>query len=249
MEKNCGARLDNVAIVLYKPKYPGNIGSAARCAMNMGIEKLLVVGHPDPDEEAIRQMATHVAAPVVERIRYFADLPEALGEFQYVVGTTARRGNSNLRVAMVKPREMAQTVAELSGNNEIALVFGPEDRGLTNRELQYCHLLVSIPTSDRFRSLNLSHAVMILCYEIFTASMAGKESFSPRLATSRELEDMYAHLKETLIKIDFLWADNPDHRLIAIRRFLSRVRLLSKDVKIIRGICRHLDWFAGKQKS
>jgi len=110
-------------------------------------------------------------------------------------------------------------------------------------------LLVSIPTSDRFRSLNLSHAVMILCYEIFTASLAGTESFSPRLATSGELEDMYAHLKETLIKIDFLWKENPDHRLIAIRRFLSRVRLLSKDVKIIRGICRQLDWFAGKQKS
>jgi len=126
MEKNQRARLDHVAIVLYKPKYAGNIGSAARCAMNMGIEKILVVGHPGPDEETMKQMATHVAAPVVDRIRYFSDLPEALGKFQYVVGTTARRGNSNLRIAMVKPREMAQTVAELSGNNEIALVFGPK---------------------------------------------------------------------------------------------------------------------------
>jgi len=249
MEKNCRARLDNLTVVLHKPKYAGNIGSAARCAMNMGIEKLVVVGHPNPDEETIKRMATHVAAPVVDRIRYFQDLPEALGEFRYVVGTTARRGNSNLRLVMAGPREMAQTVAELSMNNEIALLFGPEDRGLTNEELQYCQLLVSIPTSDCFRSLNVSHAVMILCYEIFTASMKRTASFTPRLATTGELEEMYDHLKGALIKIDFLGNDNPDYRMIALRRFLSRVRLFSKDVKIIRGICRQLDWFAGKQKS
>ncbi len=249
MVKNSRARLENISIVLNRPKYGGNIGSAARCAMNMGIEKLIVVGHPEPDGEAMKQMATHVAAPVLDGIRYFDTLSEALGAFRYVVGTTARRGHSNLRSVMVDPREMGLTVAEVSMKNEIALVFGPEDRGLTNEELRHCHLLVSIPTSDRFRSLNLSHAVMILCYEIFTASLPRTASFTPRLATSAELEDMYAHLKDTLLAIGFIGEDNPEYGMIAVRRFLSRVRLYSKDVKIIRGICRQFGWFAGKQKS
>lgn len=249
MKEKQRARLENITVVLHRPKFAGNIGSAARCAMNMGVEKLIVVGHPRPDGEAMRQMATHVAAEVVDRIRYFDDLSPALEEFHYVVGTTARRGNSNLRRVMVEPAEMAEALVDLSRNNEIALVFGPEDRGLTNEELDRCHLLVSIPTSDRFRSLNLSHAVMILCYELFSASLEHTGRFTPRLATSGELEDLYAHLKEALRNIDFLRDENPDYWMVAVRRFLSRVPVFSRDVKILRGVCRQLNWFAQKQRS
>lgn len=243
------ARLENITVVLHRPKYAGNIGSAARCAMNMGIEKLVVVDHPHPDGEAMKQMATHAAAEVIEGIRYFDDLPSALEDFHYVVGTTARRGNSNLRRVMVGPGEMAEALVDLSRNNEVALVFGPEDRGLSNEELDHCHLLVSIPTSDRFRSLNLSHAVMILCYEIFRASRDTAGRFTPRLATSGELEDLYAHMKEALRNIDFLRDENPDYWMVAVRRFLSRVPMFSRDVKILRGVCRQLNWFAEKQRS
>lgn len=249
MKEKKRARMENVTVVLHRPKYAGNIGSAARCAMNMGVEKLIVVGHPHPDGEAMKQMATHAAVAVVDGIRHFDDLPAALADFRYVVGTTARRGNSSLRRVMTGPGEMAEALVDISRNNEIALVFGPEDRGLTNEELEHCHLLVSIPTSDRFSSLNLSHAVMILCYEIFRASREHKGRFTPRLATSGELEDMYAHMKEALRNIDFLRDENPDYWMVAVRRFLSRVPMFSRDVKILRGVCRQLNWFAEKQRS
>ena len=239
-----GVLLENVSVVLNRPKYPGNIGSVARCAKNMGIESILVVSDVDFDEEKIRQMSTHLAADVVDQIHYKKDLRETLAGFQYIVATTARVGRA--RPAFQTPREAAVKLVELSRKNRVALLFGPEDAGLTNEELRYDHLLVHIPVSERFRSINLSHAVMILCYEIFIAA-SGTKKFAPRLASSGELEGMYEHIKDVSLRIGFINPQNPEYWMTSIRRFLSRVELRSREVKIIRGFCRQLDWFCGKQ--
>jgi len=239
-----GVLLENITVVLNRPKYPGNIGSVARCAKNMGIENILVVGDIDFDEEKIRQMSTHLAADVVDRIRYEKDLQKALAGFQYIVATTARIGRA--RPAFQTPREAAEKLVEISRKNRVALLFGPEDAGLTNDELRYGHLLVHIPVSERFRSINLSHAVMILCYEIFTAA-SGPKKFAPRLASSGELEGMYEHIREVSLRIGFINPQNPEYWMTSIRRFLSRVELRSREVKIIRGFCRQVDWFGRKQ--
>ncbi len=235
-------KTENITIVLNRPKYPGNVGSVARCAKNMGIEKILVVGNPHLDAEEMKTMATHVAADVVENIRYFDHLDDALAGFHYIVGTTSRRGNA--RGPVVSPREMAERLPDISRKNEVALLFGPEDTGLSNEELRFCHLVVAIPASSRFKSLNLSHAAMILCYEIFISRAEHPDVFSPRLATSVELEGMYDQMKTLLTEIDFLNPQNPDYSMMHIRRLLSRNRLLSKEVKILRGICRQIEWYA-----
>jgi len=241
---SAGVILENVTVVLNRPKYPGNIGSAARCAKNMGIENLLVVSDIDYDQEKIRQMSTHLASDVVDRIRYERDLARALSGFQYIVATTARVGRG--RPAFQTPREAAAKLVEISRKNRVALLFGAEDAGLTNEELRYGHMLVHIPVSERFRSINLSHAVMILCYEIFTAA-SDKKTFAPRLATAGELEGMYGHIKEVSLRIGFINPQNPEYWMTSIRRLLSRVELRSREVKIIRGFCRQLEWFCGKQ--
>jgi tRNA/rRNA methyltransferase len=101
---------------------------------------------------------------------------------------------------------------------------------------------VTIPTSERLKSINLSHAVMILCYEIFTAQRGDLETFTPRLATAAEIEGMYEQIKALLQNIGFLNPQNPEYWMLHIRRFFSRTRLFSKDVKIIRGVCRQLEW-------
>jgi tRNA/rRNA methyltransferase len=238
--------MDHITVVLNKPKYPGNIGSVARCAKNMGVESIVVVSDVDFEEEKIRQMSTHLVADVVDRIRYKKDLREALAGFQYIVATTARVGRA--RPAFQTPRAAAEKLVEISRRNRVALLFGPEDAGLTNDELRYGHLLVHIPVSERFRSINLSHAVMILCYEIFTAA-AGTKKFAPRLASSGELEGMYEHIRDVSLRIGFINPQNPEYWMTSIRRFLARVELRSREVKIIRGFCRQLDWFCGKQKS
>lgn len=238
------AARENITIVLNRPKYAGNVGAAARCAKNMGLDKICVVsGSPLPRDE-MRLMATHAAADLIENIRYYDQLEEALGGFQYIVGATARTGAA--RGPVVTPREMAERLVDVSQKNRVALLFGSEDRGLTNDDLRWCHLVVTIPTSG-FKSLNLSHAVMLICYEIF---VAGNDSvaFTPKLATAAELEGMYAQLSRLLQKIDFLNPENPDYWMMHIRRFFSRTRLQAKEVKIIRGICRQLDWYREKSK-
>ena len=234
-------KMENITIVLKGPKHAGNVGSVARCAKNMGIDKILVVNSRDLPLAEMKQMSTHFAAEVVDQIKYHDDLEEALNGFEFIVGTTARRGS--VRGPVVSPREMAMNLLDLSQHNRVALLFGPEDTGLSNDDLRYCHGLVTIPTSEQLKSVNLSHAVMILCYELFTVQRGDLVVFTPRLATLAEIEGMYEQLKRLLQKIGFLNPQNPEYWMLHVRRYFSRTKLFSRDVKIIRGICRQLDWY------
>ena len=210
----------------------------------MGINHLLVVEPHQLDEEEMKRRATHVAADIIDNIQYYASLEEALSAFQYVIGTTARLGSA--RGPVISPREMAARVAGMAAENKIALLFGPEDAGLTNDDLRFCHLVVNIPTAE-FKSLNLSHAVMILCYEIFSFQGPGTH-FKPKIATSRELEGMYGQIKDLLATIGFLNFQNPDYWMMHIRRLLYRVDLQSREVRIIRGICRQMKWMLAQSQ-
>ncbi len=236
--------LDNFTIVLKQPRYPENIGAVVRAGHNMGIKQVIVVDPQNFDQEKILKMATHALAHAVEKIQVFNTLKEALASFNYVVGTTARLGKH--RADILLPSEIAKNTAAISKNNRVALVFGPEDRGLTNEDIKSCHILVNIPTVS-FSSLNLAQAVMILCYEISTAFKIKTPGFTPRLAQRHELEAMYDHLKEILIRISFLNPQDPDYWMNNIRRFFNRLPLRSKEVSIIRGICRQINWYGEKQ--
>ena len=236
--------LDHVTIVLHKPHYPENIGAAARAAKNMGIHRLAVIRPVNCDLTRILKMATHVAEDIVANMDVYDDLEDALAPYQYIVGTTARTGSH--RQTIKDPRKVAQELIPISQNNEVALLFGPEDRGLTNDELKHCHVLVTIPTAD-FSSLNLAQAVMVLAYEVFSAAQGEVRHFVPRLANHQELEGMYDHLSETLKKIHFMNPENPDYWMGSVRRFLSRIGLQAREVTIIRGVCRQIDWYCNKR--
>jgi tRNA/rRNA methyltransferase len=239
--------MKNISIVLYKPKYAGNIGSVARAAKNMGISNIMVVGTAGFDREEMQQRSTHLAADVLDKIQYFEHIDEGLGSFNYIVGTTARLGKA--RGPFLSPRTVAGKITDISRKNKVALLFGPEDTGLSNDELRYCHAVVTIPTSREFTSLNLSHAVMILCYEIFFASSTAAKEVTPKLALSAELEGMYGQIKTLLAQSGFLNPENPDYWMMHLRRFFTRAGLLSREVKIIRGICRQLEWYAQHKKT
>ena len=236
--------LDHVTIVLHRPKLPENIGAAARAAWNMGIQRLFLVDPENCDRNRILKMATRSASHVIENMEVHSDLVTALNRFHYVVGTTARTGGQ--RRELKTPREMAGELVPVGVKNQIALLFGPEDRGLTNAELQYCHVLVTIPTAG-FSSLNLAQAVAILCYELLMASKEPPNRFVSRLASRGELEEMYEHLQETLIKINFISTGDPAPAMRNVRRFLSRVSLRSQDVRLIRGICRQVEWYTQRR--
>ncbi len=236
-------RLDRVAVVLFRPRLAENVGAVARAACNMGLKRLIAVQPQDLDFERMAMMATGAAVELLNRLEVHDDLAGALAPFQYVVGTTARLGG--VRSDYLTPREVAQKLVDLSAVNDIALLFGPENFGLTNEELPYCHALVTIPTAD-CSSLNLAQAVMVLAYELFTA-VSSKPHFMPRLANTRELESMYDMLQKTLLKINFISHQNPEHWMFNVRRLFYRHGLRAREAQVIKGICRQIDWYCGKR--
>jgi tRNA/rRNA methyltransferase len=235
--------LDNISILLQKPRYPENIGAAARAMRNMGIRNLVIVDPQNFDLHKALKLATHFASDILETSKIYAELKEALSTFNYVVGTTARLGGE--RQVVITPPNLCEKLISISAENRIAILFGPENKGLSNEALRYCHELVNIPTAE-FSSLNLAQAVMILCYEIFKASRWEKEEFTPRLANRNELDGMYDQLKDVLVRISYINSENPDYWLNHFRRFFNRLQLRAKEVNIIRGLCRQVDWYGKK---
>jgi tRNA/rRNA methyltransferase len=188
-------------------------------------------------------MATHAAIDVIEEMRVFETLAEALAAFNLVVGTTARLGRQ--RSVIESPARLAQELISVSHNNEVAVLFGPEDRGLTNDDIRYCQWLVNIPTAA-FASLNLAQAVMVICYELFGANRGEAITSVPRLANRHELDGMLDQLKDILVRINYINPENPDYWMARIRHFFTRMQLRAKEVSIIRGICRQINWYSGK---
>lgn len=236
-------RLENIAIVLHRPQIPENIGAAARAMRNMGLRRLIVVAPENFEMNRVRMMATHGGLEIVQTMERQDDLSTALGPFNFVACTTARLGGQ--RQAVVSPADLAQQLIPLSQENRIAIVFGPEDRGLSNEDIRYSHYLVNIPTAE-FSSLNLAQAVMVVCYELFKARTGGKSTFVPRLANRFELDAMYAQLADILVRISYINPENPEYWVNNLRRFFNRYPLRAKEVAIIRGICRQIDWYGKK---
>ncbi|PIE55631.1 MAG: tRNA methyltransferase [Desulfobulbus propionicus] len=235
--------LAEAGIILVNPRIPENIGAAARIAHNFGIRELLVVGERTYDEEAMLKMATHKAAHLIRNLRRYQSTAEAASPFHFLVATTARQGKQ--RLPLQEPREVMAEVAPLAAQSRVALMFGPENAGLTNEDLDLCQWASTIPTAD-FASLNLAQAVAIHCYELSTAVQAlasqRHEPATSDYANSFDLEGMYGHLAEALEQVTFLQETNRTFWMRNIRQFLGRMHLTKKEASMVRGICRKFLW-------
>lgn len=240
--------LNNIAIVLVNPKYPENIGSAARAAWNMGVGRIIVVADEYPDHARMVKLATHHAAQLIDDMEFHENLGEALKPFSQIIGTTARKGRQ--RMPGNSPRDIMKIILPLLPQNQIAFLFGAEDRGLTNDDLKYCQLRSAIPTAD-FSSLNLAQAVAIHCYEIFHAVVHEQKDINPKptLASSYEIENMYACLENSLKEIDFLQEKSHDYYMRNIRQFFGRMQLQSKETKLLQSICRQFGSHTSKPEN
>lgn len=235
--------LKNVAIVLVHPKYPENIGAAARIALNMGVARLLVVCEDRPDVERMLPCATHNAKEIIEAIEYYTDLSMALAEFALAVGTTARVGRKRLVAA--SPREVVRQIVPLLRENQVAFVFGPESRGLTNEEMECCSLLTTIPTAQ-FSSINLAQAVGLISYELYlVVQEVGEEKevpfFRPRLATIEEQESMHQEMAPILARLDDMSEQKQiGVRSMKVRKFFGRMSLQAKETRLVSECCRRM---------
>lgn len=240
-------QLGDTGIILVGPKFPENIGASARIASNFGISELIVVTGEEFDQERMLKMATHKAAHLIREMRVCATTAEAAEPFHFLVGTTARQGRH--RPQDQTPREvMAELVPVLTGNR-IGLMFGPEDSGLSNEDLDLCQFASTIPTAG-FSSLNLAQAVAIHCYELYTAVHSQPFAAIPKseFANSHDLEGMYEHVEQALTRVTFLHDTNRTYWMRNIRQFLGRFQLKKKEASLIRGICRKLLWHSGRDQ-
>ena len=186
-------------------------------------------------------MAVH-ADDVLERSRTVQSLGEAVGDCRFVVGTTCRGGL--YRAHVEGPEAIAPEIFSRARTGSVALVFGPEDHGLSNEELKPCHRLVALPTSDDYPSLNLSQAVLLCAYEIRRVALSSVVGESEPTAPSEDIEFALERLKASLLRIGFLDPQNPDHIMFALRRIFGRAGLLERDVRILLGLARQIEWYA-----
>lgn len=241
--------LANVRVVLVEPASPGNIGATARVLKNTGISRLVLVNPGEWNLPETRWMA-HGSEEILDTCQVFPDLPSAVADAHLVVGTTHRLGRT--REVISTPREEIARIAELAFHHQVAVVFGREKDGLWNSELQYCHRLLRFPSAVSYPSFNLSHAVLLFTYELFTATR-GIEKPPPlpsrHLANAAEREELYQHLERSLAAIGFRpYNDDPANFARVLRRFFNKVPLDRRDIRVLHRICGQVEKFAAQCK-
>lgn len=245
--------MDNIRVVLVGIRNSGNIGSAARAMKNMGVRDLALV-NPDHYHTAEVYNLAWGAEELVREARVYPALRDAIADCGMVVGTTRRRGRH--RRPVVDLRQALPRIAAAAERNRVALLFGREDKGLSNEELALCQMMLAIPTSSLMPSLNVAQAVMVLCYELFSFT-GGEPALSlPRFASHEELCALYERLESALRMIGY---GEKGHRKIlnnvirTLTRIFGRSGLAPDEFNALHGICqqieRYVEWVgSGKQK-
>lgn len=237
--------MKNISIILVKPKSPGNIGAAARAMKTMGISDLRLV---EPcnyhDEEAV--WMAHGSEEMLDNAKSFKSLNSALRGIKVIIGTTHRKRHIHSPTHYL--RDISSTIMKISAHNSVAILFGPEDKGLLNEELALCDMIATIPQVIEYPSLNLAQSVMLVSYELMMASGIEQEPLA-HLAARPQLDSMYAHIVRL---IEVLGYGNrellPGKILQNIRKILGRTTLTMTECNMVRGLCTQIEKIVGGEK-
>lgn len=232
----------NIRVVLVSPLYAGNIGSVCRAMANMGLSRLYVV-NPRVEEDDwpnAARMAVH-AGGILENMKVVKTFAEAVGDCTAVAGATARDGLYRQHVKSA--REIAPELLHIAGHGEVALVFGREDNGLENDEVQLCTHLIRIPSAPEYRSLNLAQAAMVCMYELYaTASVYTMPDEKSPPVEGRHRQRLFEIWREAMLEIGFMKEDKADHMMQGFGRIFSRGIRTEDDANIMLGVARQAQW-------
>lgn len=236
----------NISVVLVNTSHPGNIGASARAMRNMGLTRLVLVQPKEfPSGVAVGRAAA--AVELLDRALVVDSLSEAIADCGLVIGASAR--SRSIPWPLLTPEQCARKALAEAGGNRVALVFGREDTGLSNEELQLCHYHVRIPSDPDYSSLNLAAAVMVICYELHKAALPGEiddsgiieREWDQEMATGEAVEHFYQHLERVLVTIDFHDPENPRQLMQRLRRLFGRIRIDVMEMNILRGMLTHIE--------
>ena len=260
-----------IAVVLHRPREEGNVGAAARAMANMGLSRLILV-EPAAELGGVARAFAVGARQVLDGCVRAGSLREALAPFQRVVATTSTRDRRQ-SVPLIGPRELPAALAADPPGTPVALLFGPEVGGLTNEELALANLVVTVPCTPLQPTLNLAQAVLILAYEIYQAQLEGTVSHPPqgdpegdpqgdvglakgRLhepreapASTAEVDGLFDHATALLGRIGFERDTTFSGVIRDLRATAARARLASREVAILRGICRRAEHALGSGRA
>ncbi|HEX9690677.1 MAG TPA: TrmJ/YjtD family RNA methyltransferase [Gemmatimonadales bacterium] len=239
----------SIVVVLHQSQDLVNIAAVVRAMKNFGFRDLRLVEPEEYDVHRIEGIA-HNSYDVLERVRMFPTLDEALADCIVVVGLTARQRTAKRNV--VRPRDVAPSLVERAAAGTVAVVLGPEDRGLSNADLDRCHQSVVIPTSPEFPSLNLAQAFTVMAYELYVA--AGVNAFKPprrraEAARQEQLEQLFRDVERTLDVIEFFKTRNPEPIMRTLREVARRRALDRREVKLLRAMCLEVVHFLERSKA
>jgi len=242
----------NVRIVLIETSHPGNIGAAARAMKNMCLDQLYLV-NPKEFPSAVATARASGADDVLANAICCKSLQEAVKDCSLVVGASARLRSVDW--PELSPRQCAELVNIEEKNAPAAIVFGREDSGLSNAELDSCQYLVHIPANPDYSSLNIAAAIQVICYELHLANSnapAGHEDLEQR-ATNEQMEGFFEHMESALTEIGFLKPPSCQKLIRRLRRLYNRAHLDETDVNILRGVLsaaqgKKYDWAARKKQ-
>lgn len=243
--------LDKIRIVLVNTSHTGNIGSVARAMKTMGFSKLYLVDPVNPVDSHASALAAG-ATDVLGNAVVVDTLQEAIADCNTVIGTSAR--SRTLFWPMVNPVECGEKLlAGTEQEGDVALVFGRENSGLTNEELQLCNFHVCIAANPEYSSLNLAMAVQTLCYETRMRYLAkGEQQIEQDDAvypSSEQMELFYQHLEKTLSDTGFIIKQHPGQVMTKLRRLFNRARPEEQELNILRGILTSIDKSVMKKDS
>ncbi len=231
---------DNVFFILVEPKESGNIGSSARAIKNMGFKNLVLINPPEITEEA-KWMAWR-SEDVLQKAKIFNNLDEAIKDKALIVGTTRRRGSK--RGAIIDVRQGVGRIHEVAQDNRVAILFGREDKGLFNEEVEKCGYLITIPTSNLQPSLNLSQSVLLVAYELMRLEEINDYHMQRQFYVNQgELNKLYERLQCILKKTGYI-PENKDMEERIINNFkhlFGRTGLTFWELKMIHGLLSHIE--------
>lgn len=228
------------AVILVEPSQAGNLGAVMRVAANFGIPRLeLVRPAVDFEDEEVRSWACGGDRRL--ECRSWGSLAEAAASYRTLAAAASGRGRP--RLPALAPRQAVTLLAE-RGLESTALVFGNETRGLCREDIDRCDMVITIPTEPDFPVLNLAQAVAILAAEARAAGPDLQQT-AHEPAPLKMVDGLMAHLQSSLLRIGFLDPANPQRILRKLRRLLGRAGVSAEEVRILRGVCRQMEWAAG----
>ena len=234
--------LHHVHVVLSHPSEPRNVGAVCRAIKNAGITRLTIVTDSEIDFDAALPLAVD-ARDLLDAARIVSDLPAALAGSTLIAGVTRRVGQRRKQVSFT-PWQLAGKAADLSmspSNATLSIVFGNEQSGLSDAELELCHMAVSIPSSPDFPSLNLSHAVQVIAYELYIANLAGRASVGYQPIDSQELATEVARIVKSLENLGFRTQAGPQGMRTFLTDILGRAMLSQAEADRLMGLFEKLD--------